>query len=462
VDRGLVDTTGDGYADTVDAPWVPTYQPSLVTPWPSNKGDDTYSTPYTGGEPARSVCTITTTQVCRKNEDCPAGETCDLNNPDFRVETGNCNYCHDTGTIVAGIPDFIGKTAQDNETNHHDTGIPDLNLPGGGDVCSWCHYMGDPTPMPMSIRTCENCHGIPSVHNIQYSEGGGIINPGAEPPYNGHIGSNTDCNGCHGFATTQSFAPGSGPVIPHVDTLSASSVPAGEATAVTVYGRAFQNYVQGPDGPIVLNSEVDLVASDGTVTTIQPDAINEAELTVTVPATLSAGNYILNVAKYAQFSNAINFAVTPQAVIDSVTCSGGNTTITGSGFGSYLDAANSGTSVTGDVTTTTTNKKGKVITNTTNETATINSWTDTQIAAAFSQCPDSGTVVVNTVFSSGGDTGGGDPPGGGTCSDYTSKEECNADANCNWKKKDGICVAAGDGGSSGGNGGGNDKDKTKK
>jgi hypothetical protein len=138
VDRGLIDTTGDGYADTVDAPWVPTYQPSLVTPWPSGKDDQNYDPPYTGGQPANSRGTL----------------------------TGNCNYCHDSGTILAGIPYFIGKTAQDNYKNHHDTGIPDLILPGNVETCWWCHnphpYNIDPTyPQPYSIRTCENCHGIP-------------------------------------------------------------------------------------------------------------------------------------------------------------------------------------------------------------------------------------------------------------------------------------------------------------
>jgi cysteine-rich repeat protein len=46
--------------------------------------------------------------------------------------------------------------------------------------------------------------------------------------------------------------------------------------------------------------------------------------------------------------------------------------------------------------------------------------------------------------------GGGDPPGGATCSEYTTKEACNADASCSWKKKIGTCAGADSG--SGGSG----------
>jgi len=97
--------------------------------------------------------------------------------------------------------------------------------------------------------------------------------------------------------------------------------------------------------------------------------------------------------------------ITPKAVINSITCTGGSTAaITGSGFGGYLDAANSGTYVTGDVTVREGKGKNKTTTTTT-ETAQINSWTDNEIAAQFSACPDDGTVVVSTVWDIIGSSG---------------------------------------------------------
>jgi hypothetical protein len=147
---------------------IPTYEPSLVTPWPSGKD--------VAG---------------------PNGE-------------GNCVFCHFAG-VYDSSNGFI--PILDNASNHHNTGLHDKK----GTKCGWCHDVFSRRPESItisaySIRTCEGCHGLESLHNIQVdSDGDGVITPGAELPGFGHIGSNDDCNGCHGFsaataAVTQSAA----------------------------------------------------------------------------------------------------------------------------------------------------------------------------------------------------------------------------------------------------------------
>jgi hypothetical protein len=459
VDRGLVDTNSDGYADTVNAPWVPTYQPSLVTPWPSGKDYDYCSSNLcvggtcseTGGTcTVDGDCPLTTTNTCTASADCAVGEVCVEDGPNGGdpansrgTLTGNCNYCHDSGIIQAGIPEFIGKLAQDNMTNHHDTGIPDYNLPGGppnnpeaGDVCTWCHYMGNPTPNPLgfSIRTCENCHGIPSVHNIQAKNGvradgdTNPIQPGAEPPYNGHIGSNTDCNGCHGFSVNAASAPESGPVVPSINTLSASSVEAGADTAITLTGDAFVNQVQNPTTgayDITLTANVALTDAAGVETVLTPTAASLGSMDVVIPSYLAAGNYTIAAKKVQKYSNPKVLTITPGAEIGAAACSGNAATIDGSGFGSYLDAANSGTSVTGTVASAT--ERGNVL-----------SWSDTQIVAEFSSCPTD--VTVSTAFDVTTATVDGGGPS--NCSDYSDRASCKADPDCVWKNKDRVCVDA--------------------
>ena len=313
----LVDNMDDGH-------YIPTYEPSLVTPWPSGK---------------------------------------DIAGPNGE---GACTYCH-----AAGIDVMSGVDVKTSNANHHSTGF-------GDDLtkCFWCH---DPLAAASElIRRCEGCHGPSSLHNIQVDSPAaaniGTIEPGLEDPYWGHIGNNDDCFGCHGFTALSAAAPYSGPVAPGIAMLSAVSVTEGTAAEITASGSAFTNIVTGPSGAIDLNSSVELTAADGTTYLFEPSALSVNSLTVTLPADLPPGNYDFRAVKINKYSNPVNFSVLPLMDVQRIVCRGKGVTITGTGFSQYLDAVDSGTSLTAA------DRNGGVD-------CTVKTWKDNKITATCSACP---------------------------------------------------------------------------
>jgi hypothetical protein len=350
---------------------IPTYQPSLVTPTRS-QGD---------GLPVH---------------------TKDNGSPVF---AGGCDYCHDegltSGTAVAG--EIFART---NQQTHHDTGLFAQSPP----VCDWCHDFA--LPFEEQIRVCERCHGFELLHNIQVdsdatglvdTDGDGIgdtenlgnIIPNLENPYWGHIGSNDDCWGCHGFALAS--APGSGPIVPNIVRLSAYSIAEGTETTLTLSGSAFTNTVQTPDGPFALDSQVVLTAEDGTSTTLTTNTISDSSMDVTIPGTLATGNYIVRAVKGSNDSNAVNIAVIPVVTITDDTCSKkkGVLTINGLGFGTKPEGTDADINVEVN-----------------GQTVDLISWSETQIKASVSRCSKNATITVNALYGSAfnSDSGGGKPP----------------------------------------------------
>jgi hypothetical protein len=98
-----------------------------------------------------------------------------------------CEACHQADPTATPKPIFS------NADNHHGTGI------GATDPlqCNWCHNVTS----GITIRQCEACHGVKSIHNIQVDTPAaanlGSIVPGAENLGYGHIGNDYDCKGCH-------------------------------------------------------------------------------------------------------------------------------------------------------------------------------------------------------------------------------------------------------------------------
>jgi hypothetical protein len=246
------------------------------------------------------------------------------------------------------------------------------------------------------IRKCERCHGYESLHSIQAdSDSDGEINIGSELAGFGHVGHADDCWGCHGYAQALAASapgtepvPGTGPGVPYITNTDISVATAGTDTAVTLTGKVFLNTVSG--GAMELLSNVELTARDGSTINLTPDSVTESEIVVTLPGSLTAGNYHLRAVKVPPesdrvVSNPIVISVIPAVLITDMNCNrrNGVHTINGSGFGDRPEGTDAYLNVT---------VNGARVA--------ILSWTDTQIEASVSSCSNKDTVAVNALFGS--------------------------------------------------------------
>ncbi|MDO3377486.1 hypothetical protein [Geoalkalibacter halelectricus] len=297
VDRGIFADPATGQF-TIDAPWIPTYQPSNITPYPSAK-------PNAG----------------------PNGE-------------GTCVFCHAPSVAKATginqgfeIDPLSGVMVYNNADTHH---LPGLFV---SNKCSWCHPAGTPSNSPTAIRTCQNCHGIPSLHNIQWDNvnpQNPNIQPGQMDPWYGHIGASSDCFGCHGFTRTSSVAPQGGPIIPQISGMTQNVVTAGAETTLEIHGYAFVNTyspVAGFPG-VEYKSVVVLTDAAGNTYELAPVAISPSVIEVTVPAYLPIGNYQVVAKKATKLSNPETLVVKSDVAIASAEIQpDGTIVIDGKGFG---------------------------------------------------------------------------------------------------------------------------------
>jgi len=329
----LVDRIGDGH-------YVPTYPPSITTP-SAHSGD---------GLPVNS----------RGNG------------------AGACNYCHDDDGLASPI-------IRDTGDLHHG-----VSWDGAVD-CRLCH---DDWFEPLSMRSCEGCHGPDSLHSIQAdspaADNLGTVVVGGELAGYGHVGrdagpGDSDCWGCHGF----SFAspPAFDPVTPTVYRADLPVVRAGISTLVVLSGTGFASAL----GANLHESDICLTAADGSSVALEPDLIlDQGTLAVTIPRGTRPGNYHLRATKPGVASNPAVISVVPVVRISRAAYQG-TVTILGGGFGGY--AENSTISVTGTITT----GVGRRATTTT-ATARILSWSDSKIEADFGAVPRD--VTVNSLFGS--------------------------------------------------------------
>ena len=192
------------------------------------------------------------------------------------LKIGGCEACHDAG----------GDNIHTNAATHHGTGVP----------CELCHAGNAGA---LDIRKCEDCHGVKSLHSIQYD----YANTEGEDGY-GHIGSNWDCWGCHGWydlygtstaqaqntlmsalsITTSGDSHGGDLVSITLDTITN---PVGVGETVTLKGSGFTSTQSGAD-PIVT-----VLVDD--VLEITPTT--ESDTMVTFIAPELSGNYKIQVMK---------------------------------------------------------------------------------------------------------------------------------------------------------------------
>ncbi len=338
--------------DMNDGHTIPTYAPSLVTPWPSGK-------PNAG----------------------PAGE-------------GSCLFCHNNNRppLPDGSPDknptvdpASGVPVYRNAETHHNTGfILQANR------CIWCHNILPGLNDAFSIRTCEGCHGIESLHSIQVDSDNpanpGIVIPGAENPWFGHIGNQSDCFGCHGFSAAMSAsAPGTGAIIPDLYSLSVTTMHEGGSTDIIINGNNFINQAVDPVSGEKTEFKATVLVTDthGYSRTLQPLRLSNRTIEVAIPADLPSGPYRVTALKGRQSSKPVVIAVIPKTEIDRVKAeANGSFIIKGTGLGTAPpEAANLGVFVDGIA-------------------AEVNFWSDSEIRATSPEGASGQAVTVISGFGS--------------------------------------------------------------
>jgi hypothetical protein len=306
---------------------------------------------------------------------------------------GACNYCHDSGTDTA-----TEVAVFNNYDTHHEAGVDKFR---NGDyntfnTCQLCHGNDTPEVPWLSIRECEQCHGMESLHNIQADSNGGGIEVGGELAGYGHVGrdagpGDSDCWGCHGFGFASAAAPGSGPITPHISDSNKQVIVSGTDTSITLNGSSLTNY----SGTTEFVSTFILTSKEGVIVELPTDQINAFSSTIIIPGTTVPGNYLLTAVKDsgAAISNPLPISIKPQIKIkeailfpSSISCGSdcsGTLIIKGSGFGDTPPAgAEEFLNVMQD---------GKMLT--------IVSWTDTRIEATGAMCEDL-EITVNGLFGS--------------------------------------------------------------
>lgn len=298
----------------------------------------------------------------------PSGRTVVVPGTNQTATVQGCEACHQADPAATPKPIFS------NADTHHGTGI---GQPGQGD-CTWCHSVTS----SITIRQCEACHGVKSLHNIQSDTPNpanlGQFVPGAESLGYSHIGNNWDCQGCH-WSWYGNSSPFTAATVPFVTGGSSLVAHVGQETTITLQGSGFTNI--GGDGSTVYNPTVTVTNGTNTIT-LQPFSITESEIKVLVPALLE-GVYDVRVTKEGVKSNPSMLTVVPDvqfkaAVLGSKT----NLTITGQNFGMAPPADyNSGMGVFVG------GKPAKIV-----------SWSNSKIVATSTGIKAGASVVVQTLF----------------------------------------------------------------
>lgn len=214
---------------------------------------------------------------------------------------------------------------------------------------------------------CEKCHGVPTLHNIQFN----YVQNG--PQGQGHINNNLDCSGCHDeWLPSTDFVPGA--LIPYVDSVDPSVIVAGTATTLTVTG---SNFVSGGA------SYTSVVNVDGVSYT--PTTLTDTQIVIDIPAQ-SAGDHQLQVVKNGDTLSKLSvLTVVPAVTLTSATLDGNVLTLSGTGLGNQP----------------TQNAEQHIIVGSAGYSASITGWSDTQIVATVSGTVASGDTAIVITADSG-------------------------------------------------------------
>jgi hypothetical protein len=212
---------------------------------------------------------------------------------------------------------------------------------------------------------CEKCHSVATLHNIETPASPLNLSETLrlEIPGYGHIGNDSDCNGCHQGWAGSVDNPFPGPKAMDIDSVTPGIVTANVATNVVITG---SNFVEAPYTAAVL--------VDGT-----PVSATVTETSITASVTLAAGAHSIVVQKDVATTAPTTVMAVAPGTITSAKLTGTTLTIDGAGLGAgqtmVVIVKTDGTRVASD---------------------SITSSTDTQIVAVASLAVVGDTVEVIT------------------------------------------------------------------
>lgn len=288
---------------------------------------------------------------------------------------GGCEACHETDLSATPWP-ILYAPVQNNV--HHNTIIGVTS----GFQCEYCHLGASGNPQySFTIRSCEDCHSVSTIHNIQYNYAGTNGQKGW-----GHIGDNWDCNGCHAwFVAGESGFEGA--IIPNLISIEPTKLNSSTPTIVTLNGADFLS------GTGTYTAEVLI---DGT-TTLIPTSVTDTQVKVNV--NLPAGAHTIKVIKNGDFVPKPSklFSLTVVVPVDAVTAKitkkatktqPAEITITGTGFGPQPDPLTDPLYNEHGVTI---NVAGKTVS------TTVKSWSETKIVVTTPKTNIGNLVTVKAI-----------------------------------------------------------------
>ena len=281
---------------------------------------------------------------------------------------GGCESCHEQDMSVTPMIYFNNKS-------HHRLGSLSGFNPPNNTKCITCHDLHGSQLGSDSVRYCERCHAVKSLHNIQYD----YINT-SNSLGSGHIGANWDCNGCHAWYVTGGVAPGADIIIPSIESISTSKIYEGSSVALTISGKDFVTTMDSKT-----YSSVIVITNGINPITITPSSITASTMIVTVPS-LSKGGYGIYALKNGTVkSNKMSLTVVPKVIVSLAKKSSNNLKITGTGFGPFDPKYISMVNVTIN--------KGGIF-----RSANITSWSDSSISIVSKDTVTGDVATVNSIY----------------------------------------------------------------
>jgi hypothetical protein len=243
-DRHCKTCHGDGYLDNYDdGHAVPTYNTSMVTPLADFKINSTVGNgkEFGGCAACHDVGTEGTVSVFN-NHDTHHYETTSMLGR-------QCNYCHVSfGARAEPTPDYSPDPSASPLRVWLNASYPSYTSMFNWDTSMRHVEFRNNTIMtwmndPINGTGCEKCHSVRDLHNIETGAPGLGLDQAqvlaAQLPGYGHIGNNSDCNGCHQGWAGATDNPFPGPKAMVINSITPGVLTADVATDLTIVGDGF-------------------------------------------------------------------------------------------------------------------------------------------------------------------------------------------------------------------------------